>query len=206
MSKSELNPEELRKKSYKELARDLNIPEYRASLLKSALNPNHYPIITDHDLSTEEMMNETGFSKNYIYLLRGALIKVGLDERRSPSQDKVLSFIKCNPSTYKEIARGTGKTLKYVYNIMQTLRAKGKAQSVSIKFGRRDSQFHSDQLVGGISCRSIAYLPGEESWLGLKVAEHIPDELTPGMKKSLTYRLERILPKEAFEVAYKLYA
>jgi len=200
--------EKLRKISKEELSRISNISEHQAQNLKCALV--YFSTITDHELSIKEMAEKTGLGKGTINVYRGTLIKAGLETRKkykysSPESDKVLSFIKGKPSTYEEIGEKAGKTITQVANLMTFLKKKHKARNVNVELSRRNVKrnFRSDQLIDGLTDRAIAYLPGEEKLLGEKVTEYIPEKLTLGMRKSLTPRLKRILPKEAFEVVYE---
>ncbi len=202
--REKLDLDEMRKKSYKELSKDFGIKLYQADFLKSAINPDYYPIITDHNRSLEEMANDTGLCKNTIIGYRSVLIGVGLDSPRNEigkeSIDKVLFFLINNPSTYEEICKGTKKTASQVSDIISNLRRKDKIRTVAIELGRRDcsDNFSTHDLVDGITGKSIAYKPGDERLLGQKLTEYLPKKLSRYERKSLSQRLKHFLPKEAF--------
>ena len=199
---------ELRTMTKKELSSAYNIPECEANNLKYALDPFCFPIITDRNLSVDQMASCTGLGNETIRTYRSALIKAGLEDSRNdfgvPKSDRVILYIRGNPSTYEEIAQGISSDVKRVGGVVAALRRGDKARSVTVKMVRRgtNSPFRSEDLVGKLTKKSIAYLQGDEGLLGLKVAAYIPGNLTMGMRKSLTQRMRRILPKESFDVVY----
>ena len=205
--REKLDLDEMRKKSYKELARDLSIPEYQADFLKAAINPDYYSVITDHNRSLEEMANDTGLSKNAIVGYRSALIKAGLETPKNEGKesiDKVLLFLINKPSTYEEICRETGKTKSQVSGIITKLRRKDKIRTVTIELSRNDrsDNFSTHDLVDGITGKSIVYKPGDERLLGQKLTEYLPKKISRYERKSLTQRLKDILPKESFDTVH----
>jgi len=84
MFKSELSIEEAREMSSRELSRVYDIPRTIAYYLKIALKPNYFPIITNHELSLEEMGKKLGVSWTTIDNYRNALRKAGLETRKKP--------------------------------------------------------------------------------------------------------------------------
>lgn len=198
--------EEAREMSKEELSRSYGISEKLAVDFKTALEPEYFSTLTNSDLTFKEMAEKLGVSYLTIRHYRYTLTKVGLGGKRKrkstiEAPQKILSFLKNKPSLYDDIFKNTEASPATLYRLI----GKDKVRSVNMKlFGRgRRHTFHSDQLIDGLTARSIAYLPGEERLLGGKVTEHLPKELTLGMRKSLTYRLKSILPKEAFEVVYE---
>jgi hypothetical protein len=84
MFKSELSIEEASEMSARELSRVYGIPRTIAYYLKIALRPDRYSIITNHELSLEEMGKKIGVSWTTIDNYRGALRKAGLETKKKP--------------------------------------------------------------------------------------------------------------------------
>lgn len=208
MSKpKKLTIEEVRKMSTNALATHYGIPKkqmYTAKQLKAASNPDYFSTITNHELSLEEMADETGLTKDVVSSYRHALIKTGFEtpKKRSVVPDKIKSFLKGKPSTYEEIRK---EMKRDVYYYIRILRRRGEVRTVTIELSRAGVKrtFRSQELVDGLTDRVIAYLPGEEKLVGEKVTEYLPKKLTTGMRKSLSHRLKPILPKEAFETVHE---
>lgn len=86
----ELNAKEVREVTYKELARRFNIPEKKASFLKSALN--YVPTIIDSNLSIEDMECKTKLPRKTIYDYKSALLKIRF-EKTKKSEKNVASIV-----------------------------------------------------------------------------------------------------------------
>jgi predicted ArsR family transcriptional regulator len=119
--------------------------------------------------------------------------------------DEIVSALEKEPLTYKEISEKTGIPAEEVTQKIGRLRRKGTVRTVIIALGSsgRKRSFYSKDIVGELTGKAIAYFPWQEKGLGEKITDYIPDDLTLGMRKSLTHKLKNILPEKSFEVVYE---
>ncbi len=207
--------EKARQMTIGELSKTFNISAYHAGNLESALKPEYFPIITYHELKIKEMEEITGLSEKDIIYFRFALIKAKLDTRKKRvkrrrrkgtvlSEARFLNFISGKPSTYKEIREGIGKTQRQVYELTRFLKEKRKVRTVKISLGRTrvKQTFSPYEVVGKLTNKTVAYLPWEETLLGKKIIPYLPKELPVNMRRALSRRFSRFLPRGAFKVVY----
>ncbi len=106
-----------------------------------------------------------------------------------------------NMSNRAEIEEGTGKTNYQVYDGINRLRKLNRVEKVRFTHGKKwRGPFSSYALFGDLGARLVAYLIGEEIFLGEKVAQHPPTDSKAWNTRN--YRLKQILPEEAYEIAY----
>lgn len=204
--------EEIRSLSSDELSKACLIKREEARTLKLAVNPKHYSTIVDSSLSLEEMAKKTKLSQSTVSRYRNALINVGLETRKerhvrkgSKEKNQILKLVEGNPSTYREIIEVTGSTKELTSYYVRQLKKGDNVRTVKMNLGtgKGACPFHSKSLIGDLSGQNIVYCTGEEELLGKKIIEYLPNNLTRQVRKSLSGKLGRLLPKESFDVVHE---
>ena len=207
--------EELRKMSYKEIAEDLGIPKYKAIYLKIGIDPVYFPVLTDHSKSVKKMAEDTELKKSQVCNCRSALITTGIEKRKEKIEFahrfkpavkayKVRDYITGNPSTNEEIGRYLGMNPNAAAQHINVLKRKGEARNVVMRLGtaRDKCPFSSEDLIGELSGKSIAYVEGDDKLVGKKITDYLSSEMGTLERRILTKKFNRFLPQPIREVVF----
>ena len=145
-------------------------------------------------------ISQTAFSYRMKRLGLKSWCRAFEDERIKARNLRVLYSVSGHPGTHKDIEQRTGFNHDLVFTITHRFIEEKKILPFNMSINRRSGQsYGAHESLDGIAALNIFYVPGDEHLLGSYITGHLPREITPGMRNSLTYRLKH-LPGKAYDV------
>ncbi|MFH1473940.1 MAG: hypothetical protein ABIE55_03535 [Candidatus Aenigmatarchaeota archaeon] len=120
----------------------------------------------------------------------------------TPAQDEIFRLLKRNPLTIEEVAETLGKPVRITSGLIRKLERRGPVNTLYVSLGKctLKHKHYSSDILGKLNRKKIAYVIGDETLVGKRIAQNLPTNLDWGTKNSITKRLIPTLPKRVDQV------